>query len=91
MIISNNFQMLEKHPLFHGNTNEEVLQEIELFHLNLNQLKSKAQLSNIYDEKLWEFTISLLQTDPQKRLSTKEAKPFLENIFPKKLFVPTNK
>jgi len=75
--------MLREHPLFHGNTQEEVLKEIEAFHTNLDDWRIKAQSKNphLFDIKLWELVIQLLQIDPKKRIDIKEAKRyFKENL-----------
>jgi len=79
--------ILGEHPLFHGNTNQEVLKEIENFHENINQQQAKAstQCPNLFDDKLWNLIVQLLQIDPEKRIGTDQAKSYFKQNFPKEL------
>jgi hypothetical protein len=75
--------MLGEHPLFHGNTKEEVLKEIEVYHTNLDDWKVKAQTKNphLFDIKLWELMTQLLQIHPKKRIGIKEARAYFKENF----------
>jgi len=76
--------VLGEHPLFHGNTQQEILKEIEAFHKNLDDWKIKAQTKNhhLFDIKLWELIIQLLQISPEKRIGVKEARAYFKENFP---------
>jgi hypothetical protein len=52
--------MLQKHPLFCGNTNEEVLNEIHEFCTHLSDWTEKAIQSGFFDEKIWDLITQLL-------------------------------
>jgi hypothetical protein len=76
-------QILGKCPLFHGNTNEEVLKEMEVWNQNTCNLKAEILKQHAdCGEALWELLSNLLDIDPTKRMSTKEAKRFFEAHFP---------
>jgi len=73
--------ILNQSPLFHSNTQEGVLLEIEQFHKNIDEWKMKVK-AELFDEKIWALIIQLLQVDPKNRISTKDARLLLKEHFP---------
>lgn len=76
--------MLQETPLFPGNSKNEVLSEIKLFHEELDvwQEKAKGKDVNLFDENIWKLIIGLLAINPKDRMTAADAKKFLYKHFP---------
>ncbi len=59
--------------------------EIILFSKEILQWKQESEKNtNLFDKKIWELIVKLLEIDPQKRISTKEARLMYKHNFDKK-------
>ncbi len=74
--------MLQVSPLFKGDSKEAVLEAIKEFFTHINEWKQKAeQNGTFFDEQMWSLALQLLEIDPQKRLSTQNAREFFKKCM----------